>query len=81
MDVKKLVTFLHGQQVSPSRVICSEYSSDFNLLPDNSNLLGRSTKRFNSRRTVRNKLSTVNVGSPVNSQGWFSLATESESES
>ena len=26
VDVKKLVTFLHGQQVSPSRVICSEYS-------------------------------------------------------
>lgn len=26
VDVKKLATFLHGQQVNPSRVICSKYS-------------------------------------------------------
>lgn len=24
VDIKKLATFLHGQQVSPSKVICSE---------------------------------------------------------
>ena len=25
VDIKKLATFLHGQQVNPSKVICSKY--------------------------------------------------------
>ena len=26
VDIKKFITFLHGHQVSPSKVICSEYT-------------------------------------------------------
>ena len=25
VDIKKFIAFLHGQQVSPTKVICSEY--------------------------------------------------------